>query len=184
MKIKSFGLIIANKYKFRKCPLNTIKERKYEVEGDNENIISKKSGSNYSYSGALVENELEKGKINQWKIKILKTKSYDIKIGIASIDFDNNNPLPNKGKSCGWYYSCDNANLNSGPPENINGKKTNLNKKKDEIFIIMDMTNGTLKFIIDNEDKGISFSNIPTDKPLFPSILIMNIEDSIEITES
>ena len=47
----------------------------------------------------------------------------------------------------------------------------------------MDMNKGTLKFIIDGEDKGDSFSNIPIDKPLFPSVLISNVGDSVEISE-
>ena len=45
------------------------------------------------------------------------------------------------------------------------------------------MIRGTLKFIIDNEDKGNTFENIPTDKPLFPSVLLINKEDSIQITQ-
>ena len=45
----------------------------------------------------------------------------------------------------------------------------------------MDMNKGTLKFIIDNEDKGVSYKNIPLDKPLFPAVLLYHTNDSIEI---
>ena len=41
----------------------------------------------------------------------------------------------------------------------------------------------TLKFIINNEDKGISYNNIPIDKSLFPAIILYNHSDSVEISE-
>ncbi len=47
----------------------------------------------------------------------------------------------------------------------------------------MNMNKRTLKFIINNEDKGESYSDIPIDKPLFPSVCLSNKNDSIEILE-
>ena len=47
----------------------------------------------------------------------------------------------------------------------------------------MDMNKGTLKFIIDNEDKGDSYNDIPLDKPLVPVILLYDKNDSVEINE-
>ena len=48
----------------------------------------------------------------------------------------------------------------------------------------MNMKKRTLKFIINNEDKGDSYTNIPIDKPLFPAVLLYDKDDSIEITEN
>ena len=45
----------------------------------------------------------------------------------------------------------------------------------------MNMEQRTLKFIIDNDDKGDSYTDIPIDKPLFPAVLLFNQGDSIEI---
>ena len=45
----------------------------------------------------------------------------------------------------------------------------------------MDMDKRALKFIIDNEDKGDSYTNIPIDKPIFPTILLYHVDDSVEI---
>ena len=45
------------------------------------------------------------------------------------------------------------------------------------------MKKRTLKFIINNEDKGDSYTNIPIDKPLFPAICLGNTNDSVEIIE-
>ena len=49
--------------------------------------------------------------------------------------------------------------------------------------MIMNTKKGELKFIINNEDKGASYTNIPLDKPLTPSIFLYNINDSVEILE-
>jgi len=43
------------------------------------------------------------------------------------------------------------------------------------------MNKRALKFIIDNEDKGESYSDIPIDKPIFPAVLLYNKDDSVEI---
>ena len=58
---------------------------------------------------------------------------------------------------------------------------TNLSKVRDEIKIIMDMNKRTLKFIINNEDKGVSYTNIPIDKPLTPAVCLESKDDSVEI---
>ena len=47
----------------------------------------------------------------------------------------------------------------------------------------MNMKTRSLKFIIDNEDKGESYTNIPIEKPIFPAVLLYNTNDSIEISE-
>ena len=47
----------------------------------------------------------------------------------------------------------------------------------------MNMKKRTLKFIINNEDKGDSYNDIPIDKPIFPVVLLLNKDDSVEIIE-
>ena len=176
--IKLFGKISFNKYKFRKCPLNISDSRKYSVTGKNENIITK-TGST-GWAGIICENELEKSKEHKWKIKILKTTNKYIMVGVAPIDFDINSSSWN---TCGWYFYCYNSCLYSGTPYNYGGVGTNLSKVKDEIIINIDMNKRTIKFLINNEDKGDSYTNIPIDKPLFPVVLLDNTNDSVEITE-
>ena len=123
---------------------------------------------------------MEKNKIYKWKIKIIKTKAYDIEIGVTNIDFDINLSSPSK---YGWYFYCFDSTLYSGPPHNYRGKSTEFKKNKNEIIVIMDMNKGSLKFIVDNEDKGESYTNIPINNSLAPSILLYNINDSVEIME-
>ena len=181
--IKNFGEINLENYKkyaFKTCPINAKDEMKFSITGDNNNILTK-TGKD-GYYGTICINELDKSiEEHIWKIKILKTSNKSIMIGVAPIDFDIN--LVNNYEKCGWYYFCYNSNLYSGPPFNYNGKSLGLSKINNEIIVIMNMKKRTIKFKINNEDKGDSYINIPIDKPIFPAVLLCNTNDSIEITE-
>ena len=103
-------------------------------------------------------------------------------VGVAPIDFDIHS---SDYHTCGWYFYCydNDRSLYSGPPFNYNCKGTNLSNVNDEIVLVMNMKKRTLKFIINNEDKGDSYTNIPIDKPLFPAVCLCHKDDSVEITE-
>ena len=96
----------------------------------------------------------------------------NISVGVAPIDFDIHS---SNDTNCGWYLYCTNTKLYSGPPFNYSGKNTNLSKVNDEVVVVMNMKKRTLKFIIDNEDKEESYSNLPLNKPIYPSINFVNI---------
>ena len=104
----------------------------------------------------------------------------EILVGVAPIDFDINSSSFN---TCGWYYNCYDSTLYSGPPHKYSYKNSGLSKVNDEITIVMNMKKRTLKFIINNEDKGDSYTNIPIDKPIFPAVILYNKEDSVEIID-
>ena len=165
------------KYIFKQCPKDAKKNKKYIISGENNNIITK-IGS-FGWMGAVCENEFEKSKIYKWKIKILKTKVYRIMVGVApTIDDTNETDCNNYG----WYFNCNNSKLRSGPPHNYS-IDSNLGKVKDEIILIMDMKKKSLKFIINNEDKGESYNDIPTDSPIAPAVLLCDENDSVEISK-
>ena len=176
--IKSFGEIYYNIFSFKKCPTNIDENRKYVLSGYKNNIITK-TGYN-GWMGTICEKELDKSiEEHKWKIKILKSQNKSIMVGVASIDFD---ILSSTQNTCGWYLSCDNSKLYSGPPFKYDCVKTNLSKVKDEVVIVMNMKKRTLKFIINNEDKGDSYNDIPIDKSIFPAVCLVHKDDSIEIT--
>ena len=132
-------------------------------------------------NGTIYENELNKSiEEHTWKIKILKTQNKYIMVGVAPIDFDINS---SNYSTCGWYFYCYDSTLYSGPPYKYSSKNSGLSKVNDEIIIKMNMKKRTLKFIINNEDKGDSYTNIPIDKPIFPAVLLCQPDDSVEITE-
>ena len=183
-EIKKFGKISISNFKFKECPLNINENRKYEISGENRNIITK-TGNESIYMGSICEEKLDKSiEEHSWKIKILKSYNYHIMVGVATMDFDFNSASYETNKNYGWYYYCNNGTLYSGPPHNYQGKSINLKSKTNEIKIVMNMKKRTLKFIIDNEDKGESYTDIPLDKPISPAILLYNKNDSIEISEN
>ena len=101
-------------------------------------------------------------------------------VGVAPIEFYINSSSYN---TCGWYIYCNNSSLYSGPPFNYSNKNTNLSKIIDEIILVMNFKKRTLKFIINNEDQGNSYTNIPIDKPIFQAVFLYHKEDSVEISE-
>ena len=150
--------------------------------GGNNNVLTK-TGTDRKWMGTIYEYELDKSiEEHKWKIKILNSLQNAIMVGVSPIDFDIHSSSYN---TCGWYLYCDTSppTLYSGPPFNYSNKNTELSKINDEIVIVMNMKKRTLKFIINNEDKGDSYTDIPIDKPIFPVVLLDEKNDSIEITE-
>ena len=177
--MNSFGKIYLPRFNFRECPKNISEGRAYSLSGEQNNIITK-TGSD-GIMGTICEHELDRSiEEHKWKIKILKANSHAISVGVAPIDFD---ICSSKDDTCGWYLYCSGPTLYSGPPFNYKGINTNLSKVNDEIIVIMNMKKKSLKFIINNEDKGDSYINIPIDKPIFPAVCLFNKEDCVEITE-
>ena len=132
--------------------------------------------------GTICEKELDKSiEEHKWKkIKLLNVQYKKVMVGVAPIDFDINSSSYN---TCGLYLYCNNSTLYSGPPFNYSGNNTNLGKVNNEVIVVMNMKKRTLKFIINNEDKGDSYTNIPIDKPLFPAVFLLYQNYSVEITE-
>ena len=180
--INSFGKVYLNNlsyFRFQECPKNIKETRIYSLSGENNNILTK-TGPN-GRMGSICENELDKSiEEHKWKIKLLKVTNNNIFVGVAPIDFD---IQTSDHYSCGWYLYCYNSNLYSGPPFKYSNVNLNLGQVNDEIVIVMNMKKRTLKFIINNEDRGDSYKNMPIDKPLFPAVMLYYSNDSVEITK-
>ena len=178
-KLKQFGNIYQNSniFKFRKCPDKISKNKLYTVSGKDENIITKAGVD--GWVGIACQNSLEeKHKKYIWTIKILKSYNKTIMVGVASKDFDiNSSSYSNNG----WYFYCYNSTLYSN---NNTNSKTLLPKVKEEIKIVLDFEKLSLKFIVDGEDKGDSFSCIYANKAFIPVVFLYHKNDSVEINEN
>ena len=153
--------------------MNNLKD--YGLSGEKNNIITKIG--NDGYRGTLILNELEKFKEHTWKIKLLKSyDNFHFYLGVATSDLDINKPTTN----CGWYLYVWNGNLSTSYPENLINKNFKAKIPKNEIVLVMNMMERTLKYIIDGEDYGITFQDIPIDKPLFPAIYMYYTNDSLQ----
>ena len=81
----------------------------------------------------------------------------------------------------GWYFNISNSSLYSDSPHNYRAKSVTVNNIQDEIKINVNMKDGTFNLILDNNNKIQLYNNIPLDKPISPSVLLYDEEDSIEI---
>ena len=178
--IKNLGNIYTNnfffKFKFFIDEYNYT-NRKYIIIGEKENIAKKMTEDN-QFTLIRCENKLELNKIYKWKINILNSKLKVILVGISQDEEELNPSLNNIN---GWYFYCFNSTLYSGKPHNYKNKQTNLDKIDKDIIISFDMNKATLSFI--SKNKIESYYNIPLDKPLYPSILLHDEYDTIEINE-
>ena len=178
--IKNLGNIYTNnfffKFKFFIDEYNYT-NRKYIIIGEKENVAKKMTEDN-QFTLIRCENKLELNKIYKWKINILNSKLKVILVGISQDEEELNPSLNNIN---GWYFYCFNSTLYSGKPHNYKNKQTNLDKIDKDIIISFDMNKATLSFI--SKNKIESYYNIPLDKPLYPSILLHDEYDTIEINE-
>ena len=104
-----------------------------------------------------------------------------LKVILVGISEDEEELNPSLNNINGWYFYCFNSTLYSGKPHNYKNKQTNLDKIDKDIIISFDMNKATLSFI--SKNKIESYYNIPLDKPLYPSILLHDEYDTIEINE-
>ena len=185
-KINSFGFVKLKVYqlKFKDCPKNISEDKKYSLN-ETKNIV-KKTGTD-GWAGIGAESLHDISGIYEWTIQILNSKEQSNKIfvGVAPADFD----IKSSTNKYGWYLDCSNSKLCSGPPQNYEEKETNLPKVKDKIIIRLDATNGTIKFIIDDENNKKDqvegephYSNIPLDKRFIPVVFLYNSDDSVKIS--
>ena len=101
-------------------------------------------------------------------------------VGVAPIDFDIHLSSYN---TCGWYLHCADSILYSGPPHKYNGISKKLGRVNDEVVVVMNMKKRALKFLINNEDTGECYTDIHTDKPIFPAVLLYHKNDSVEFSD-
>ena len=181
INIKNLGNIYTTDFIFNlKNNFEELNDRKYIVMGENDNK-AKKIIEDRQFTHIKGENYLELNKINKIKINILNSKSKLIMVGITQDEKIPNQSLNNIN---GWYFYCFNSTLYSGPPHNYKNKKTNSDKiVYKEISIIFDTYKGNLEFILDNNNKIEGYTDIPLDKPFYPSILLYDKNDTIEINE-
>ena len=176
-KIKTIGDIYYE-FEFEPCKNKINDTPDYILSGEKENIITKLSKQ--SLIRVLSKNILEQNKEYNYKIKIIKSKSKRIMVGIAQIipenidkDFIYNiktntnvaNFLKKKSLMCslfkktdkfeiilnyGWYFCFNNSTLFSDSPQNYRGSQINYNYTQDEIKININMQNGTYNLLTDN----------------------------------
>ena len=177
--IKNFGIIsIDEGIKFRNFESN----REYLISGKSGNIVTKINSNRWigTYTEESLDTSIEEHII---KVKILNSLSNWFYVGISN-EFNIPSSTWSPSQLKGWFYHFGVGGLYCGPPKCYHNYQNNPNLKRinkyEDIKLIMNMKNGSLKFIINNEERE-SYQNIPLDKPLYPSVYLYNNNDSVEL---
>ena len=162
---------------------------KYSVDEKNPRVTTKINGN--GWCTIIGNTPLPQNKVTSWSIKILESKGnnvYGICIGVAS-DINQNEEKNNYNK-CGWYFSCWDSTLWSGPPHSYSypGKEYGPRKgdgkyvhRGDSVGVMVDSANGELSFVVNGMNLGVAYKGIPLDKPLVPCVLLYYEGDSVEL---
>ena len=178
--IKTFGKIYNDiGITFRTYPYNN----EFIISGESGNIITKIRGNRWI--GTFSEESLDTSKEEHiLNVEILKSSSNYFYFGISNeFNIPSSTWTPNQLK--GWFYHFGVGGLYCGAPHyyhNYQSKNNSVsvNNYKD-IKVIMDIKNKILKFVINNEEREC-YENIPLDKPLYPSVYLYNLNDSLKIS--
>ena len=175
-KIKKFGEIkegeLEYKFKFK--------------SGNNYNVINnglvatKNNGGNAWNCVIIGDKEIPKNRISKWKIKInthVNENYCDFHIGIGPSTFKGN-----LYQEC-WslYNNGSNVYLQlKDRSTKYNNHKERL-KKNDIIEVIVDRKLCNLSFSVNDINFGIACSNIPKEETLYPTVVIYEQNQSVEI---
>ena len=169
------------------CPQDVSPERVYMTYESGYKRAAVKRG-NYGYSNVIGRKHIGMNCVTSWSVGVLKSRDGNgVFVGVAPFDIDQNNDQ--NYESCGWYFSCYNSVLISGPPHNYKGDKEYGPRLGDghyvrtgsSIGVMMDTTKGELSFAMNGASLGVAYEGIPLDKPLVPCVLLWFRNDSVEL---
>ena len=164
-------------------------EIKFEFKpGNNYNISNNglkatKTSKNGWNCVIIGDKEIPKDRVSKWKIKINKNKNasfgIDILIGIGPAIIKGNNPQD----ECWCILSGSERKVElrmKGKASDYNNHNEQL-KEGDIIEVIVDRKLGNLSFAINGINFGIACSTIPKDDILYPTIVLYEQGQNIEI---
>ena len=184
IKKQSIELIKSNKKKENEYSFSFRKGTNYTISNNGKTAEKTKGGIGWNCT-IIGDTEIPKYKKCKWRIKLKKFKiDKNINTVNTFIGIGPNNP---QNKICFYGYCW---SLSCGEPKILSNKKDiffnnypgNL-KEGDIIEVIVDMTKGTLSFKINNIDYGLTCSDIPANKELYPIVLIHDMNQIVEILD-
>ena len=174
-------------WEWAECPQDVNPGNSYVTYGTEHKRTAVKRGD-YAYSNVIGSKHITVGCVTSWNVGILKSRDGNgIFIGVAPFDIDQNND--GNYDRCGWYFSCYNSVLISGPPHDYRGDKEygprlgdgNYVHTGSSIGVVMDTTKGELSFVLNDTNAGVAYAGIPLDKPLVPCVLLWFRNNAVEL---
>jgi len=148
------------------------------ISGDGK-IVTKTGANGYNCTvQTVVPLTIAADGVAEYSVRIVKG-TYHM-IGLAT---DAVKPTGQNYTSCGWYLDTNYGELYSGPPHKKQGNEAYANSclvPGTLITVRFNYAKGELSFAINGIDKGVAYSGIPTDKPLYPTVEIYQQCDAFE----
>lgn len=177
---------------WRTCPPAADAGIQYTVDGANPRIATKTRDDYFAmrHSTIVGSAELPRGARDvAWGVRVLKSghggKAAGIHIGVIPADVDQ---CAENYLERGWFLDCHTCTLWTGRPRITKGKAYGPRKGKgkyvaegDVVGVTMDMTTGTLSFVVGGVCLGAAFTGIPLGTPLVPCVLLAAEGDSVEL---
>ena len=171
------------------CPENVAERMRYTVDGQDPRVVSKKEDNRY-FCAPLGNVALPYNTLVPWKVGIVRSKEGDcnnIFVGIAPSDMNQNSDF--SYNKCGWYFSCFDSTLVSGPPHKYLKKEYGPRMARDGMYVrnndsvgvVMDTNIGELSFVVGGVDYGVAYEGIPLDKPLVLSVVLYHKSDAVKL---
>jgi hypothetical protein len=155
----------------------------YEVSSDGLQII-KLTTKYIKWNATAITYPIPSSGTHHLKLKLVTSQNGFIMIGVCPPSIKQSQV--DNSKHCGWYFYCYNGNLYSGPPQKENNKSyypTSAIRTGREVGVKMDMTNRQISFTVDGVDRGVGYTDIPTNPFLCFCVLLYNPNDSVRIVE-
>lgn len=175
---------------WKKCPKEVSSGKKYSINLLNPGMAKFTPGifGQKLFCTIIGNSPIPHNKVSQWYIKIIKSycnNGHEMFTGVAPCDIDQNEENCN---SCGWYFNCCDSTLHSGPPHNYKRKEYGPRREMGEyvktgdiVGVVMDTTKNELSFVLDGENFGVAYKEIPLDKPIAPCAILYYKGDSVEL---
>lgn len=176
---------------WKECPEGVGGSRRYAIDAANPRVATKSGGGRKGCCTLVGTTPFPPGKATAWGAKVLapgggNNNGSGVFVGVAPFDIGQDDE-DNLGR-CGWYLSCLDSTLWSGPPHGCRkrayGPRRNQGeyvRTGDTVGVVMDTTCGEVSFILDGEYLGPAYTRVPPDKPLVPCVLLYCDGASVEL---
>lgn len=153
----------------------------YVVERGSKMVVTKTQLSAFTRTSVAVPGcSLISSGVVDWGVKVIKSWSMDIYVGVAPCDIYYINPKDIA--IYGWYIHLRSGSLYSSAPHNFAGirfvQKGSI-KQGDVIGCQVNMDEKSISFSVNGKFEGVAYNEIFADIPLVPVVLLKNRGDSV-----
>lgn len=157
----------------------------YYLDKRNVRIVTSNSNESCTVKSNM---PLPRNEVSSWRINMFPSKECVKKSFFIGVARYNGGVHGGKAKMDGWYFCCSSLELFSGlhlvRKASAYGPRIEGRKFIRSVGVIMDASKGTLSFVLDGINYGVAFEGIPCDTDIYPSVILGNKGDAVELNLS